>query len=241
VVEAGADKASSEAKQNIAHKLFQASKVIIHNSRIVLLSYSVFIVTCILVYFLETQDPAVFGLLDLSKSNYWGPVTSIFLHFSLQHLEGNMVVLFYEMWILAVLLNTNSYRNNERVKWMFFWSPLGAAILANVVFFFRAPLATSAGASGFDYAVMGLTIMVAVFGITSGVRSVGLKSYFASRKHRSDFLMNALFAVALLAFIFLAPAVFLGVGGGVNAFVHGFSLIFELFFTIAYFWFSGSL
>jgi hypothetical protein len=122
-----------------------------------------------------------------------------------------------------------------------FWSPMAAAILANIVFFFRAHLATSVGASGFDYAVMGLTIMVAVFGITSAIRSVGLKSYFASRKHRLDFLMNTLFAAALLAFIFLAPAVFLGVGGGVNAFVHGSSLIFELFFTIAYFWFSDSV
>jgi hypothetical protein len=117
------------------------------------------------------------------------------------------------MCILAVLLNTNSYRNTKKVQLMFFWSPLAAAVLANIVYFVLAPKATSAGASGFDYAVMGLTIMVAVFGITSAVRSVGFKSYFSSAKHRINFLINALFAVTLVAFIVLASAVFLGVGG----------------------------
>lgn len=151
-----------------------------------------------------------------------------------------MLVLFYEMWILAALLNTNSYRNNRRVQMMFFWSPLASAVLANIVFFVRAPLATSAGASGFDYAVMGLIIMAALFGITSTMKSVGIRSYLASRKHRVDFLMNTLFALTLLAFIFLAPAAFPGVGGGVNAFVHGLSLIFELFFAIVYLSFSRS-
>jgi membrane associated rhomboid family serine protease len=241
VVEVEGKEPTSKSKQNVAKKLVETSKAFSRNSRIVLVSYSTFIVTCILVYLLETRDSAVFTSLDLSRTNYWGPLTSIFIHFSFQHLEGNMIVLFYEMGILAVLLNTNSYRNNKRVQLMFFWSPLAAAVLANIFFFVLAPKATSAGASGFDYAVMGLTIMVAVFGITSTVRSVGLKSYFSSSKHRIDFLINALFAVTLVAFIVSAPAVFLGVGEGVNAFVHGFSLIFELFLTIAYFWFSDSV
>jgi hypothetical protein len=57
---------------------------------------------------------------------------------------------------------------------MFFWSPFAAAVLANIVFFVLAPYSTSAGASRLDYAVMGLTIMMVVFGITYPIRTVGL-------------------------------------------------------------------
>jgi hypothetical protein len=124
---------------------------------------------------------------------------------------------------------------------MFFWSPFAAAVLANIVFFVLAPYSTSAGASRLDYAVMGLTIMMVVFGITYPIRTVGLWSYFRSRMHRINFFINTLFAVTLIAFIVVASGVFLGAGTSVNSFAYGISLIFELFFTIAYFEFSGSV
>jgi hypothetical protein len=59
--------------------------------------------------------------------------------------------------------------------------------------------------------------------------------------HRINFFINTLFAVTLIAFIVVASGVFLGAGTSVNSFAYGISLIFELFFTIAYFEFSGSV
>jgi hypothetical protein len=81
VVEAGTSKPTHKSKQEIAKNLVETTKAFLQSSRIMLLSYSVFIVTCILIFLLESQDSAVFGLLDESRTNYWGPLTSIFVNF----------------------------------------------------------------------------------------------------------------------------------------------------------------
>jgi membrane associated rhomboid family serine protease len=210
-------------------------------SQFVILSYSAFIATCIVVFLLESVDPSLYALLDQSRTNYWGPVTSIFVHTSISHLDGNMWVLGWESVILVLLLSLNTYEKNKTVQLLFFLAPFASAVISNVLFFFREPSSTSAGASGFVYGVIGLLIVASLFGISSTVRVVGLRTYFRTLKYQFNLYINLLLVASFLAVIAVAPGTFIGVEPGVNFFVHGISLILGMFLPMIYFYRSTAL
>jgi membrane associated rhomboid family serine protease len=228
-------------RKKIESKIVSFAKESYEKSQIVILCYTAFIAICVLVFLLETLDPSVYSLLDQSRTNYWGSVTSIFVHASISHLDGNMWVLAWEAIILALLLSFNSFENNEIIQLLFFFAPFASAIIANVLFYFRERGATSAGASGFDYAVIGLLIISSLFGIASTVRAVGFRTYFRNVKYQVNLFINTLLAVTFLTVIALAPGTFIGVEPGVNFFVHGISLILGMFLPMIYFFRSFTL
>jgi membrane associated rhomboid family serine protease len=225
---------SSRGKE-FESKLVGFARESYEKSQLLILSYSSFIAACAVVFLLESLDRSLYGLLDQSRTNYWGPATSIFVHSSISHLDGNMWVLGWEVVILGLLLSFNYYENNRNIQFLLFFAPFASAIIANTLFFLRARALTSAGASGFDYAVFGLLITSSLFGLASTVRAVGFRSYFRSVKYQLNFCINVLLVGTILTVIAVAPSTFIGVQPGVNFFVYGISLMFGMFLPMIYF------
>ena len=103
------------------------------------------------------QYGAVFLPEVLGKKEYWRLLTAMFMHFGIQHISNNMLILF--------VLGDNLERALGKVKYIVFYLTCG--IGANVISFWlnlmREDYAVSAGASGAIFGVIGgLVYAVAV-------------------------------------------------------------------------------
>lgn len=95
------------------------------------------------------EHGAMYGPLILACGEYYRFLTAIFMHFGIEHLVNNMLILF--------VLGDNMERALGRVKYLIFY--LSCGIGANIVSFLfslnRAEEPVSAGASGAIFGVVG--------------------------------------------------------------------------------------
>lgn len=87
--------------------------------------------------------------LVLDKGEYWRLLTAMFMHFGIEHIANNMLILF--------VLGDNLERALGKVKYLFFYLTCGIGANAVSVFIGRTGegLAVSAGASGAILGVIG--------------------------------------------------------------------------------------
>lgn len=95
------------------------------------------------------QYGAVFLPVVLDKGEYWRLFTAVFMHFGIQHIANNMLILF--------VLGDNLERALGRIRYLIFYLVCGVG--ANVICLFenlwKEELTVSAGASGAIFGVIG--------------------------------------------------------------------------------------
>ncbi len=131
------------------------------NLVIVLINILVYIILCFLgdpdnAYFMMMHG-AGFTPLIVQQGEYYRLFTSMFLHFSVQHLFSNMLVLFFLGDALEAL--------SGKVRFLIIYLGGGlAGNLLSVAFdLYTGDYAVSAGASGAIFAVIGALIAVVIF------------------------------------------------------------------------------
>ncbi len=100
---------------------------------------------------------ALFEPMVLYRKEYWRLLTSVFMHFGVEHLANNMLILF--------VLGDNLERALGKVKYAFFYlvCGIGANVISLWVNVIQGDYAVSAGASGAIFGVIGgLAYAVAV-------------------------------------------------------------------------------
>ena len=95
------------------------------------------------------QYGAVFLPEVLGKKEYWRLLTAMFMHFGIQHISNNMLILF--------VLGDNLERALGKVKYLIFYlvCGIGANIVSVYFYLETSPNTVSAGASGAVFGVVG--------------------------------------------------------------------------------------
>jgi membrane associated rhomboid family serine protease len=195
--------------------------------------YSAFILTCVLVYVVETLWPVSLKALSLNGRNPWGVVTSLFVHGSFVHLRVNMQSLALEVVLMAILLNNHRWSERHMVA-LFCATPFVSAVAADVIQFAMFPNVTSFGASGVAYGVIGLVIISALRGLGEEINSHGIRACFSGQRCLSSSL-DLLMFVPFVYVIVASPGEFLGAGAGVDSLIHGLGFIFSVAIAGTYF------
>src|SRR6266436_1210518 len=82
-------------------------------------AFSLVLIASSLLFVLTSFDPSLYDLLSASRKTPWGVVTSIFVHYNLLHITGNIVLLF-----AFLLLFTELHKNvlsSQKHKGSFFF------------------------------------------------------------------------------------------------------------------------
>lgn len=198
------------------------------------LAFGTFAGVCEAVYLAEVFRPVLLLDMALTRANWWGIVTSLFVHLSPWHIAndaGSIVLLAALMFALA-----NWRRDWDPPITALCVFPFVSAVLANCVFYFVSPNPMSAGSSGVGYAMMGVALG---YSLDAAITSLGEVS---RKRGVSDSFKEAFRPVALYlgvsatmtAQILLSPAVFLNAVPGVNYGVHGVSFVFGMVSMLIY-------
>lgn len=123
----------------------------------------------------------------LEKGEYWRLVTSMFMHFGIEHIANNMLILY--------LLGSHLEKTIGKWKYgfVYFVAGIGANVISMLVHMKDAQAAVSAGASG------------AVFGLAGGVLAASIKN--RGRLEELTTRQLAIMIVAMLWFGFSATGV----------------------------------
>lgn len=179
------------------------------------------------------------GGLRASLSTPWGVVTGIFVHTDFNHYVGNMTFLFA---LIAVFLLMNlpfDGSEQRRRATLFAWTAFLAAVIANALWIWRFPSAPEGayGASGVVYAAVMVVTMFSLFNIRHHAIIIWRVRETNGQTTLVHLGMVAANLVVLLPFLYLivtAPAVFLGVGTGVNVLGHGVAAVLALPACVGY-------
>jgi membrane associated rhomboid family serine protease len=182
----------------------------------------------------EQLLPGLVQFGELDRTNFWGIFTSIFIHGSPSHLEGNAETLVWMLIIFVMLTEVNPDLFLKGSRSFLFWAPMISAIVANLVFYLLAPRATSFGASGVVYAALGVAIALALAGLVPELSAV-VKCQSLTSGQKTQLEFNLLLSVPFIALVWISPSGFLGVDMGVNAFVHDLGFMGGLFSGYVYF------
>ena len=203
------------------------------NSSLILL-YSGLVAAVTLSYLAQLLVPGFTQSGELTRTNFWGVVSSIFIHGSPSHLEANVESLFWLTLSVVVLAEVNRDLFAASSRTFLFWTPFLAAIVSNMAFYILAPQATSFGASGVVYAALGLAVALAFAGLVPELTAV-VKRQPLSKAGRFKLEINLLLSVPFAGLAWASPGGFLGVGTGANVFVHGLSFTICLLLGYVYF------
>jgi membrane associated rhomboid family serine protease len=167
-------------------------------------------------------------LLGNSLASPWGVLTAIFVHSSFwTHYLPNMVYLLIFAFLFVLSngwLPESEWRLRQRVL---IGVSFPAAVAANAAWLWFVPNSLTYGASGFDFAVAGVTTGFCLLnGLPKGKTWADLAKYYSpAQPHLRPVLSNLILFAGLFAAVVLTPDAFLGVGPGVNAFAHGVSFL----------------
>lgn len=187
-----------------------------------------------LAYLAQLMSPGVTQLGELTRTNFWGVVTSIFIHGSPSHLETNVESLFWLALSLVILAEANRGLFLDSSRTFLFWLPFLSAVLSSFAFYLLVPRATSFGASGVVYAALGVVVALAFAGLVPELTAV-VKRQHPDRAGRTKLEINLLLSVPFAFAAWAAPSGFLGVGTGANVFVHGLAFTIGLLSGYVYF------
>jgi membrane associated rhomboid family serine protease len=167
-----------------------------------------------------TLDQFIKRWFEASWSTPWGIFTYTFVHKNLEHFALNMILLAVALVLFMVAnLSLDDNERNRRTGLLTIAAFVVAA-LAALSFISLVPTATTLGASGLVYAILGMTFMFALQ--TSTNLAIGLVPLLKTRSWASKSIRPAVqqFAVSLGVFLILAIWVpvwgFQGAEEGVN-------------------------
>lgn len=222
-------------KQRLAvAKIARAAKVTWQDNVLLIGSYLVLIAAISWMYVAQLAFPALTSLGELSRGSPWGIVTSIFIHGSVPHVEGNAIALFWMMVSLVVLSEVNADIFRRARRSFLFWGPFVSAAAAGLLFYLVAPNATSFGASGVVYASLGVAVALALAGLVPELTSL-VKHQGVDKTGVTKLEINIVFSFPYIALVYLSPSGFLGVGTGANVFIHGAGFMIGLLSGYVYF------
>jgi membrane associated rhomboid family serine protease len=173
-------------------------------------------------------NKSLFLFLSSSWSTPWGVFTGIFLHGSPEHFTGNILGLSFFFYLYTALVHTSSPELLTAKTRFIIIAPFAVAVLANVLSLPQS--GTSAGASGFVFALAGIVFTEAVKNILyrkppSNIDEKDQRVFLAT-----NLLIITYFAVNLFLF-----DKFFNVSSGVNYFAHewafGLGIISTFIFT----------
>ncbi len=167
----------------------------------------------------------------------WGIVTAFFVHTSYEyHYLPNVLLLFAVVFVFCAtngLVPRDEKRFRQRV---FLWSMFLAGIAGNVASLFLYGPYPSVGASGLDYAALGITLVFCVVNVFPRIQSrKELTPYYRNPLNLIWSTVNAFLAFVLIYLAVALPAAFLSVGPGVNVLVHFSSLIVAMGLSMVWF------
>jgi membrane associated rhomboid family serine protease len=190
------------------------------------------------IFALNSLNSIVNQILSSSIYTPWGVVTSMFAHSGLEHIEGNLFVLW--VWILYIILQNafmkDSFISKDDIKKRLKFSMktvFVAVIIANIIWLIMHPYNSILGSSG---------IVFAFAGVLMGFSFTNLSYIFRSSKNQSVSIKRKLSSLAWNVFvclffavsIFLYPTTFLAEGPQVNVFIHGISFLIAFYSVFAY-------
>jgi hypothetical protein len=188
---------------------------------------------------LEIPYPFIIGLLRTSRTTSWGIVTGIFAHESfIGHYLPNVVTLLFVCLFFAFTNANQEKEVKERRTRFFVIMMFVGAISANILFIILAPLASSIGSSGIDYAALGVTLGFAIHNAIHAIPRK-LREFTAFYKNKGNFYTiasNLLVSLFFLTILIKYPDLFLASGGNVNKFVHAVAFIVAFVATFVYTW-----
>lgn len=103
------------------------------------------------------EHGAMYAPYIINGHEYYRLITSMFLHFSIDHLVNNMVMLGALGWNLEMELG------HVRFLLVYFGSGIGAGIFSLIANSLKSPLVVSAGASGAVFGLMGALVFIVIW------------------------------------------------------------------------------
>ncbi len=212
------------------------------------LAFALFSLLNLALFLLISLHPPLLEGLWLSTDRPWGILTSMFVHWELDHLASNLI--FFTIWS-ALFVTVNLLSDTKaRKRWsrFFLWAVFLAGIAANAIEFGAWGLTgvsyNSWGASGVVYAAMGVLLASALYNLPSNLTA--LRTAVAKRRRKSrkiqrrlklDLKFEKIFLVTMVSvgvvIVFLSqlvqdPGAFFSAGPGVDVLAHelGFLLGF---------------
>lgn len=166
----------------------------------------------------------------------WGIVTAFFVHTSFaQHYLPNMVLLFVAVFVFCVM-NAPLSRSEKRFRQRVFIDVMFlSGIAANFAsLFFYGPIPT-VGASGLDFAALGITLAFCVVNVFPRIRRRrDLVPYYRDPLNLVWSMTNGLLAAGLILVSTQFPVEFLSIRPGVNVVAHLFALVFAVAATMTW-------
>jgi len=184
-----------------------------------------------LIFMITIWNKSLFLFFSSSWSTPWGVFTGIFLHGSQGHLASNLLGLCFFFYLYVTLAHTFSPELLIAKTRFIIVAPFVVAVLANILSLSQA--GTSAGASGFVFALAGILFAEAGKNLVSVRRGLGLS---VDKKNQRVFLAaNLLILTYFVVNLFFFNTVF-NVSNTVNYFAHewafGLGIITPFIFTL---------
>ncbi len=200
-------------------------------NRAILIAAGLTTVVSAVVFILSSLDGNVTRFLQLSPTNIWGVVTSIFVHSDSMHIASNMVFLW--VWTLYIVILPESFMSREqRLGRARFFVPamFGAAIVTNIAWWAGRLMAnpglefTSQGASGLVYAFSGGVFGFALMNMLHVPSKLKDKA-IPRRKVVAAIMSNIVIVAMILGLVMIVPDIFLSKAPGNNVFAHGIGFL----------------
>jgi membrane associated rhomboid family serine protease len=197
---------------------------IILGFRDIWLAFITVLITSLFVYIASYAYPSLMDIFAVSPQTPWGIVTSIFAHAGIEHLIGNMLLLFLFLLYFVV---SNFYIHHEekrqRISFLLI-TVFSMAIVSNIATIVLMPKATSIGSSGLVFALEGVLMSFSL------INSFETYEWFKQKKINGEIslaieIVNIWVFTFLFLQIVLTPQSFLNVSPGVNIIVHGLSFL----------------
>jgi membrane associated rhomboid family serine protease len=191
-------------------------------------AFLVVLVPSSLLFVLTSIYPQLYELLSASRSTPWGVVTSIFVHYNLLHIVGNMGLLFAFLLLFAEPQQDLPSIQKHKRSFFFAWNIFFSGILANILFILLSP-GSAAGASGVVFASEGVTMGFALLlALPPRLSKEAIRKHFLDKQTRRLSVRGLAIFSILLVFLVAFPSNFLAAAPGVNIFVHfaGFYISF---------------
>ncbi len=179
-------------------------------------------------------DPLLQDQLSNSRATWWGAVTSIFVHYGILHLAGNVIALFAFIVLFVILQAYLTVEEKNRRSLFLLWNVFFSGILANV-FFLLVSSGSAAGASGVVYGSEGVVAGFALFIVfPEDFNRAKFKEHFLGKTNKRRGLVGLVVFASFFLEATLFPRVFLAISPGVNSFVHFWAFEISLMSVVVY-------
>ncbi len=203
-------------------------------------AFSLVLIASSLLFVLTSFDPSLYDLLSASRKTPWGVVTSIFVHYNLLHITGNIVLLFAFLLLFTELHKNVLSSQKHKGSFFFAWNIFLSGILANILFILISS-GSAAGASGVVFASEGVTMGFALqLAFPPKLNWDAIRKHFLDKETRRASVGGLAIFSILFVFLLAFPKDFLAAAPGVNVFVH-FAGFYISFASVVIYWVAGRL